>query len=179
MGGVGIMSYKPSRRVVKYDLSTGSGSQTITVNLPGLDLSHAHELACQLYLTTIATDVVDTLDVRLQDTRSGVSWNTRARWTQVLGNTSASASAPYRERLALQNRITITTSERAYVEAGAGDSGEIPAGSTRNGPFLGVRRDPGTSGGGPGLTNTWRLLFTVVDANANANFVGTVTIWAD
>lgn len=180
MGGVGIVSHKPSRRIAKIPISLGPGGATTVVNLPGLDLSHAQMLALQLYLTAIGTDVGDTLDVRFQDTRTGDVWNTRARFSQVLGNIVASAAAPYVERLALYNLVTPTTAEKAYVESGSVGGVDIPAQSVRNGPFLGVRRDPGLGTGGFGLTNTWRIQYITVDAGGqNASFVGTLTIWAE
>lgn len=179
MGGVGIVSYKPSRRIFKYDLTIGPGNVTVTQNLPALDLSYAQALLIQLYLTTTLTDAADSLDFKFQDTRNGVIWNTRARADAVLGNAGASATAPVVHRLNLQNKVDLASNEEYYIETGSTGGTELTAGSVRNGPFPGIRRDPGAGTGGAGPTASWRVQAVISgDANTNASFIGVVTIWA-
>ena len=88
-----------NRVMHEYTLATGAGSKTggsaITSELyPYLDLSALKAIVVVVSLTAAAEDAGDILDVALQETLDGVTWNDRCRFPQLLGNLSPSASAP-------------------------------------------------------------------------------------
>ena len=164
-----------ARRVFKYDkgatndrfdLATGSG--TTTVNLPPLDLSSAQALMIELQLTTVDTDAADSLDVKLQDTSDGTVWNTRCRFPLITGDQSPTEAM----RMVIQNHVMIASTEESYRNTGAALGVEIAAGAVVNGPF------PPPVRNSDGRSTAWRLQFVRVDADSDADWVGTVTIWA-
>jgi hypothetical protein len=165
-----------SRRVCKYTLDTGPGSQTILVNLD-VDMARGFAILGELLVTKSVTDAIDTLDVRLQSCNSADAanpvWNTRARFAQILGNMTTSASAPEIRDIALQKFGTLSDGEEAYEPSGSAGGSDLAAGSVLNGPFPGPRR---TSAG---RQPSWRLKIDVVDADADADFEGAITLWLD
>jgi hypothetical protein len=159
-----------SRRICKYDFTIAAGSGTTTVNLNPDSLGHARALTVEVSLTTIGTDAIDSLDFRLQEAADG-QFQDRLRLTAIAGNTSASSSAPRVYRGVILADATIQASEKVYEVSGSSGTA-ITAGTTVNGPFVGMRR---TSAG---RQPSWRMQFVVTDADADASFIGTVTIWA-
>lgn len=156
-----------ARRIFKYDFAALTTTTTVPLNPD--DLSRASQLLLSLQLTTIGTAAGDKLDIRLQDTVHGTIWNTRARFTQVIGTDSASTSAPKNFRMALTQAIALEDPEEGYETTGSSGGTDLPARSVRNGPFPGVLR---TS---TGRGSSWRVTFTVTSATS-PTFTGNLTI---
>ena len=157
----------PSRRIFKYDFTAMTTTTTVSLNPD--DLSRASALLLSLQLTAIGTGAGDKLDVRLQDTVHGTIWNTRARFTQVLGTDSASGSAPKTFRMSLTQDIALEDPEESYETTGSSGGTDLAARSVRNGPFPGVLR---TS---TGRGSAWRVTFTVT-TSVTPTFTGNLTI---
>src|SRR3954464_8017621 len=124
----------PSRRVHKEIFATtpatgsttvAAGSGTTTTNFNPVDLSHAQALLCELHVTTIGTDAIDKLDVKIQDASidalGAQVWNTRGRFTIVSGTDTP----PKTYRLNIQNSVTIAQSEQAYQDTSESGVTEI------------------------------------------------------
>lgn len=176
----------PSRRIHKEIFATtpatGSttvpaGSATTTTNLNPIDLSHSQGLLCELHVTTIGTDAIDKLDVKIQDASidalGAQVWNTRGRFALISGTDSA----PQTYRLNIQQAINIAQSEQAYRDTS--ETTEIASGTVVNGPFPGKARLYGNIRAGQSAqTASWRAQYVVTDANANSTWAGTLTLWA-
>lgn len=164
-----------ARRICKFPFSYGAGPQTALIQeLNPDDLSHAIALLFVVEFTTIGTDAGDTFDLKFQDTADRTHWNTRARFAQVIGTTTA----PFAMRLNLQEDIAISTAEQSYTEGASGDATEIAKGTVRNGPICGFVRVQfaNTFGRQAG----WRMQFDIVDAGTqNGSWVGNVYVFAD
>lgn len=168
------------RNIFDYAMATGAGSQTINVNVEQ-GIARAQAVQLVLNLTTAATDAGDTLDIRFQETPDdGVTWDTRARFDQFLGTATVSAAAPERRILLIHARTWVTQGESAYEPSGSAGASEIAAGTVLNGPFYAALAKGSASLPGQQIHgNRYRINIRVVDANSNANFAGTIRIWAD
>lgn len=154
--------------------SHGTGVK-LTAVLDPMDLSRCREIELELIVTAAATGATDLLDVELQDTRDGqLTWNTRAH-AQVLGNQSASATAPYVYRMALTSAIALQSPEKGYVETGSAGGSAIAAGTVVNGPFPPPWRKGVTTGT---RLSAWRVLFTQTDVSTTASFTAEVLLTA-
>jgi hypothetical protein len=152
--------------------STGTGTKLTTV-LDPMDLSRCREIELELIVTAAATGATDLLDVELQDTRDGqLTWNTRAH-AQVLGNQSASATAPYVYRMNLTSAIPLQSPEKGYVETGSAGGTDIPPGVVVNGPFPPPWRKGVTTGT---RLSSWRLIFKQTDISGTASFTAEVIL---
>jgi hypothetical protein len=125
-----------NRNVLKYDLSISTGTQTLVPDTGVLDLSPARALTLEAIITTANTDASDTLDIRLQDTSDGVTWNTRIRLLQMIGTLSPSATAPEYQRSVVSADVLLTTPEENYEPTGSVSATDLTAGTVRNGPFV-------------------------------------------
>lgn len=152
-----------------FDTGAGSGSQTITVNLDPFDLSRVLWLDIVLSLTTLDTDAGDTLDVFLEETLDGSTWDQRWHSHQFTGDMSPTEVRRY--RISAQN--TLDSSDEAYETTGSAGGSNLPAGSVRNGPL--APRLPGTSAPFRSRT-THRVRLVVVDTGSDARFAGTLRI---
>ena len=175
-----------SRRIHRDDFTLGPGSSTSFVSLNPVDLSHARELLVEIKVTTADTDAIDTLDVRLQDCSDitfaqlptgTAGWNDRARAQAFTGDMSPTTAAPEYYRLSVQQLVDIAATEEAYEPSGSAGASALTAGSVLNGPF------PGTLRGALGVKEAtripnWRIRYQVVDADNDASFIGTTTVWA-
>lgn len=175
-----------SRKIHTDTFTLGPGASTTFVSLNPVDLSHARELLVEIKVTTADTDAIDTLDVRLQDCSDPVmaqsptgtaGWNDRARSQPFTGDMTPTAAAPEYYRLSIQQLVDIAATEEAYEPSGSAGAAAIAVGSVINGPF------PGTLRGRLGVKEAtripnWRIRYQVVDADNNASFIGTTTVWA-
>lgn len=156
-----------TRRIFKYSFNIAASSATTTVNLNPDDLSTAKSLTWEISFSTIDTDAGDTLNVKLQDTNDGTTWNTRARFPQFTGNQSP--TEVWRQHIL--NSIPITTDDSSQEPTGSAGATELLAGLVLNGPFPGLLR---TTAGG--RLPSWRVQFVAVDADSDASWIGTLTI---
>lgn len=151
-----------------FDTGAASGGQTITLTYDPIDLSCYSRMLGELKVTTADTDAGDTLDSVIQFTRDGSVWNSVAAWDQILGSMSPTE---IRHVVLQQPTSEMASTEQAYEPTGSGGATALVAGSVRNSPFPGKIY----------LNNLWiaafRVVLTVVDANSNARFAGSVTLW--
>ncbi len=168
------------RNIFDYALATGSGTQTINVNVEQ-DISRSQAIRIVLNLTGAGTDGGDTLDVRFQETPDdGTTWDTRARFEQFLGTASVSAAAPERRIATIQARIPIDSTEEYYEPSGSAGAAEIGAGVVINGPFYAhLPRPDGRLIGQRVHGNRYRINIAVVDTDADGGFTGSIRIWSD
>jgi hypothetical protein len=155
-------------------IDIGPGNSTVNTLLDPLDLGMCTAIVGELELTTIATDAVDKLDVKFQETRNPnqTYWDTRAYFYQVPGNQSASAAVPYVDEFNVLSPGPLTAGERNLHPSGSAGATEISPGMVRNGPFQGRLR------GANGIVATHRLVVTLSgDADADAHFVGVCKIY--
>lgn len=178
----------PARRVHKETFVTtpASGSTTIpagtgttTSELNPIDLSHAQALLCELDLTTVGTDGVDKLDVKIQsastDANGNRVWTTRGRFPLVSGTDTT----PRHFILNIEQAVAINQTEQSYQVTTDSGVTEINSGTVINGPFPGKSRKTGfVPAGSSNQQASWRVLYGATDANSNANWVGSLTIWA-
>lgn len=99
----------------------------------------ANAIVFELDLTAAATDVGDTLDVKIQTKLDGTNWVDVVAFTQCLGNGGAKRHVA---------KIMCSTAQ-AMFETGTA----LTAGNVRH--LIG---------------DEWRVVSTIVDANANASF---------
>lgn len=124
---------------------TASGTQAVTIPAPNLYDSAVFLLD----VTVAATDVGDTLDVYLQHSPDGTTWDDFAHFTQVLGNGGA------KKFLASWAHWVTAESELKAPADGALAAGVLQ---------------------GP-VSSTWRVKWVVVDAGADdASFTFSVTM---
>lgn len=165
----------PLRKVGEYAFNTGPGGQTLNQELAPLDLSHADLISVDLVVTKADTDVADTLNVYLQDRRTGGTWNDRAALTTITGDLSPSVTAPEVYNANIQKFGTLSDDEEESELSGSAGASRLTAGTVRNGPFPGLYRVAGYDG----PRASWRIQLVVVDADNDADFEGTVTVYAD
>jgi hypothetical protein len=159
-----------------YTISIGPGNVTSTTLCDAFDLSQCQSVTGVLELTTCATDLADKLDVRFQETGdpNQIYWDTRGYWSQVSGNQSASALAPYADEFTISQGVPLASSSRDARPTGSAGATELTAGTVRDGPFQGRLR------GINGVVATHRIIAVISgDANANASFIGVVRIYAN
>jgi hypothetical protein len=167
----------PTRSVkVHYStFDTGTGNQTLTYELNEIDLSFATALLIEAKVTKADTDAADELHIRLQETTDRVVWNTRARLTKFTGDQSPSVTAPEYQRATLNQFVDLASTEEAYEPSGSAGATDLAEGSVLNGPFPGIYRDATARKRMP----NWRFTVTVSgDANTNADFEGSLKLWA-
>lgn len=155
------------------DIGPGNVTQTLPFDL--INLSWAKTVTLELRLTTIATDVGDSLDVKWQETRDNARryYDTRGRFRAVLGNTAASAVTPYADQMTISEDVDLTAAERNPVPTGSSTGTEIPAGTVRDGPFAPPIRT------NTGRVSTNQLVVAITgDGNSNSHFVGTCELWS-
>lgn len=156
-------------------IDTGAGSQTITsLFSKGLNLSWAKALICDLKITVANTDATDTLDVYIEETVDNVTWNQRGRFEQITGDMSPTTTAPEVRRLVISALPPLDTTEESYETTGSTGGTSLSAGTVRNGPFLPPYR--GDASNAPQASYRARLVVT--DADNNADFEGTLTVFA-
>jgi len=163
-----------NKNVVRYDLATGAATQTLNLEIP-MDLSHARALTLEVIITEAITDASDTLDIRLQDTYDGVTWNTRIRMLQMIGTLSPSATAPEYQRSVVSADVLLTTPEENYECTGSVGATDLTAGTVRNGPFAPMRRTSGVNGRQP--AHRIQVISTEGGAS-NANWAGRIFLSA-
>lgn len=168
-----------TRLVGNIPIALGSGAQTVNTLLDPLDLSMAKVIEVLLTLTSVATVAGSTLDVKFQmatfiDPLGNEVWDTRGRFSTVVGNQAASAAVPYQEGLNISQDVDLTTVERAYRPTGSAGGTELAAGTVRDGDFPAFLRE--------GLLHTRqpnaRIQMVVVDAAASFAAVGNVLIYS-
>jgi hypothetical protein len=153
-------------------------NQTINTLLDALDLSEAKVLEAILTLSAIQTVAGSTLDVKLQaatftDPLGNTVWDTRGRFSTVLGNQAASAASPYQEGMNISQDVDLQASERMYRPTGSNGGTELSPGTVRDGNFPPFIRE--------GLTHVrqanWRAQFVVSDVAASAGFTGNLLVY--
>src|SRR5438132_5977842 len=159
-----------------YTLNVGPGNTTTVLTCDALDISRCQAVTLEMVLTTCATDAADKLDVRFQETRDSqptpAVWDTRGYFTQVSGNQSASASAPYADQMTISQDVPLPSSSRNARPTGSAGGTELTAGTVRDGPFQGRLRS--TLGPVP----SHRLIAVISgDVNSNSLFVGSIKIY--
>lgn len=159
-----------SRRIAKYSFTIAAGSATTTQALNPDDLSSAKALTVVLALSAIGTDAIDTLDVKLQCTFDGTTFDTRARFVAVAGTTSAPRT--YRATI-MQTDQPLSATDEVYEITGSSTT-ELTAGEVKHGPFPGRRRTVTTGG----MASGWRFSIVQVDADSDATFTGSLTVSA-
>ena len=155
-----------TRKVYEYDFSL-SGAGTTNVELPAIDLSQMDELELEIVLATAATDAGDTLNVYLQSRGPAGIWDDRIAVAQFLGTATDAEVRKY----AVQAFGTFADTEEASEPTGSAGASHMTAGTVKNGPFPPLYRNKGV-----GTETSWRLVFDVVDADADSAFTGTVYI---
>lgn len=157
-----------TRRVAKHPFSIGGANGDTLVPLPPLDLSHASTLELVATLTQIGTDAADTLDIELQELlEDGVTWDTRIHLGQILGNASASATAPLSRKGTSRADTLIDQANRAFTPTGSSDGADLVTATVRDGPFPAKLRTAA------GWVSGWRFRLTIGgDVNTNSVFVG-------
>ena len=132
-----------SRLLDTIPFATGAGNQTVIYPLWFEDISHAREVMLELILNKAQTDATDTLRIRFQDTSDNLTWNTRARFPDIMGNIVGNSSlppsvtAPITRRMVIQQVNDLAATEKSYKPSGSADDGDLTAGSTLGGPFPG------------------------------------------
>lgn len=158
-----------------FPISIGPGNLTQNLDLDLLNLTWCKSVTLEMILTAVATDAVDLLDVKFQETRSPTRayYDTRGRFKTVLGNTGGvSAATPYADQLTISQDIDLTSPEKNETPTGSVTGVELPAGTVRNGPMAPIIRTA------LGKVSTHRLVVaTSGDVNSNAAFTGTVSLW--
>lgn len=148
----------------------GPSATTLTTNLHDpMDLSRARELKANLKVTAAAQTAGDTLDVKIQDTIDGVTWNTRGRFAAVLGNQNT--TTPYVRELVIATNIDLQSSEKEYQTTGSQGGTELAAGTVLNGAFYPPYRTA------QGRQPNWRVVWTVTNSSGNASFTASLTLW--
>lgn len=158
-----------------YAFSLAAGNQATVLSLDPLNYTRNKTLTCELTLSTIGgTPVVgDTLDVKLQETRSPTQayWDTRGYFYQVLGNQATSATNPYADEFTVSQDINLVAPDRNERPTGSRAGSEIPAGTVRDGPFAPRLR------GATGPIASHRLVLTQLGSGQTTTWVGQVQIY--
>jgi hypothetical protein len=149
---------------------TGASGQTVTLTYDPIDLTGMRSIVGYLNVTKADTDAVDTLDGVFQFTRDGSIWHSVAAWPQITGDMSPSSTAPEVRQFIAQNVPTELTGA-SYEPTGSTGATALIAGSVRNQPF------PGKIYSGGLWISAMRVVLTVVDADADADFEGDVVLW--
>lgn len=174
------MAFESRRILPAFPVATGVGSQTITTLLDAFDLSKAKSLTLVLKITGASLDHLDTLDTYFQTTfddptLSTAIWDTRIRPLTVFGDDGTTAPG-YGQAYAVSQDVDLQSSERGYTLTGSGagtpGQAELNPGTVRDGPF------PPRFRNANGPQSNWRIQMVVVDADADANFTGTVEVLA-
>lgn len=165
----------PTSHCHTYTLDTGAGSKTgasaITSNFNPGRFGHYDALTVYLNVTKADTDAADVLDVALQETRDGVTWHDRARFANVTGDLTASATAPEVRRLVVQQFGSFADGEEELEPSGSAGGTRLTAGTVLNGPFPPLLRTGGTR------QSSFRLYIEVTDADNDADFEGTIDVY--
>jgi hypothetical protein len=159
-------------KLFEYTLNTGVGTQTITETFDKFDLSRARAVIGKLTLTKADTDAGDLLDVYFEERTNTLTWNQRARFEQVLGSGSPTATDPEERTIVVSADVNLDTTEESYEDTGSLGGTALSAGTVRNGPFAGKLY----SSGAPVATHRMRVVVT--DADNDADFEGTVAFYA-
>lgn len=171
----------PQKLVFKNAFTLAAG--TTNVNFDPLDLSDAAELQCELSVTATDTDAGDTLDVYIQSTIDGVTWDDRVHFTQLIGTLSASAGTPEALRATLQQFGAFSDTEEMSEPSGSAGGSRLTAGTVKNGGFPRPLRRGTVTGALPNQTQmpgaSWRVSYVMVDADADGVFTGTLSVYAN
>src|SRR5437879_913200 len=121
-----------------------TGAGTTDIQLDPLNYTRNKTLSAELVLTTIGNVGGDTLDVKMQETRSPTHayWDTRGYFNQVLGNQATSAANPYADQFNVSQDVNLVAPERNDRPTGSRAGVEIPPGTVRDGRS--VRGPPGS-----------------------------------
>lgn len=122
-----------------YPFTLVAGNATNVILLDPLNYTRNKTLTCELTLSAVGgTPVVgDTLDIKLQETRSPVQayWDTRGYFNQILGNQLTSAANPYADQFNISQDVNLVAPERNTRPTGSRTGVELPPGTVRDGPF--------------------------------------------
>jgi hypothetical protein len=154
--------------------TTGTGVK-LTYVLAPMDLSRAKMLKFNLKVTAAATGATDILDVKVQDTADGVTWNTRVRFNGVAGNQAASVTVPFVQEAALESVIPLQSPEKVYITSGSAGGTELAAGVVMNGPFNPPYREGVTTGT---RKSSWRVVFSQTDISTTTSYAANLRIYA-
>jgi hypothetical protein len=154
--------------------TNGTGIK-LTYLLAPMDLSRANMLKFKLNVTAAATGATDFLDVKVQDTTDGVTWNTRVRFNLVAGNQAASVAAPFVQEAVLESVIPLQSPEKVFIDSGSVGGTELNAGVVMNGPFNPPYRETVTTGT---RLSAWRVVFSQTDVSGTASFAAGLKILA-
>jgi hypothetical protein len=149
---------------------TGPGAETVNTELEKIDISGARKIRLDLTVDKSDTDAGDTYDVYFQEADDGGFWHDRGHFEQITGSMSPSSTAPEIRTLVISCDSTIDSTEESYEPSGSAGGSRLAAGTVRNGPFLGVRKDT------TGRLARHRIQWVVVDGDSNGDFEGNVTL---
>ena len=177
-----------TRLITSLPISVPSGANTYNTLFPeAIDLSHAKVVEALLSITSAATVVGSTLDVKLQlgvyqDAAGNTVWDTRGRFDLVPGNTAATVASPYMQGLNISQDVDLQTTERAYRPTGSNGGTELNSGTVRDGnflPFFRARDGLATAGMAQGLQRgiNARMQLVVVDAAASGAWTGRLDVY--
>lgn len=159
-----------TRELANVAIALGSGTHTVDTLLDALDYSQYKVIECILAITAAATVVGTTLDVKIQMTPDGVTWDTRGRFSLVAGNQAATASTPYMQGLNISQDVDLTTAERNYIATGSNTGTELNPGTVRDGNFPRFLRLP------TGRASSARIETVVTDVAGTGAFTGSLRI---
>jgi hypothetical protein len=158
-----------------YPFSLVAGNLTTLIPLDPLNYTRNKTLTCELTLSAIGgTPVVgDTLDVKLQETRSPTQayWDTRGYFYQVLGNQATSAGNPYADQFTVSQDINLVAPDRNERPTGSRGGVEIPPGTVRDGPFAPRLRST------LGLIASHRLVLIQAGSGQTSSWQGVVQVF--
>ena len=160
----------PLRPYLAYAFDTDDGGQTINQELDPLDLSRCDLIRVTVKLSKAITDTADTFDVYLQCRGPDGKWEDRIHFSQLLGDLSPTVADPEILVATLQQFGTLGDDEEESEPSGSAGGSRLSAGSVRNGAFPGRYHD------GTAPAASWRVQLVVVDADADADFEGTIYV---
>ena len=154
-----------------FAFNTGTGSQTITDELPaGLDLSRRKTIMVRVNLTKAITDSIDTLNIFFESRGSDGGWDQRIHFTELTASLSPTVGAPEKLYGTIRQIGDLTGDELEGEPRGSAGASDLAAGTVKDGPF------PGRSVDAAGQIASWRISAVVVDADGDADFEGTVYV---
>ena len=126
-------------------------------------------------MTKAATDVGDIFSLHFQcSSDDGTTWNDRAVFPNILGNIAPTptATAPITRRMVISQIRDIASTDSSYTPSGSADGVALTGGQRIDGPFPPISRESGVR------KANWRWSIVQTDANANADFRGTLNVYA-
>ena len=154
-----------------FDQDFDTGTSSVTYELDPIDLSSALFCVITVILTKADTGAGDILDVSFQETEDRVTWNRRARFPNLIGTLTASATAPEKYQQTISSKQDLTTSEESYEPDGSAGATALAADTVIHGPLRRPVR------GSTGKLTAHRVVLTVTNATA-ADFEGVLTVHA-